>query len=64
MRTKLDQDKFCEQFVAVFCASWCAKHYEDVCINNEQERLEKPPIEDAVYLADCAWTEYVNVIGL
>lgn len=64
MRARLSQDEFCKQFVAVFCGAWCANHYDDACINSEHEELENPPIDDAIYLADTAWTAYIENISL
>jgi hypothetical protein len=60
--TVLKKDEFCKQFIAAFCGAWCAKNYEDFCMRGIQERLEKPPIEDAVYLADTAWIRYEDTV--
>lgn len=50
------EQRFKEQFVVTFLASWCAHHYDDYCQRELHDELEHPPIEDAVELANAAWT--------
>lgn len=57
----MNESEFKAQFIAGFCASWCAANYADACVRGEQEYLEKPPMEDAIYLADCAWAEWLSI---
>jgi len=45
------------QFIASFLASWCVNNYDDYCARDLQDRLGKPPVEDATYLAEEAWKE-------
>jgi len=53
----MDQDQFIEQYVTTFLATWTAKEYDSACANGQQKRLQKPPVEDAIYLARHAWYE-------
>jgi hypothetical protein len=53
----MDEKEFKSTFIATFLASWCATNYSDYCINGKQEALSRPPVEDAVFLADKAWIE-------
>ena len=55
-----DERAFKLQFIANFLSTWCATEYNNACINGEHRRLEKPPVEDAEYLADTAWAYYVE----
>lgn len=55
------EEVFKAQFIASFCASWCAVNYADACARGESDRLETPPMEDAIHLADCAWREWQKV---
>lgn len=54
----IKEDKFKENFISTFLATWTANNYNDYCIQGKQEDLEHPPVEDAIYLADKAWIEY------
>ena len=56
--------EFKERFVAAFLATWCANHYEDFCGRLMHERLERPPVEDAEFLAGTAWETYKKVQGI
>ncbi len=57
----MEEDKFKETFAATFLATWCATQYDHACAMGIAERLEKPPVEDAIYLADTAWAEMQKV---
>ena len=46
---------FINHFVATFCATWAAQHYDEYCARGQQDQLENPPIEDAECLAIAAW---------
>ena len=54
----MNEQLFKQQFIACFCASWCANNYDEMCANNKHEWLNHPPIEDAGFLAQKAWEEY------
>lgn len=56
----MNEKTFKENYISTFLASWAAQNYEDYCILGKQEDLKKPPIEDAVYLADCAWNVFLE----
>jgi len=53
----MDEKTFKAQFIATFLASWCAAHYDEYCMRDMHGQLEKPPVEDAAFLAGTAWTE-------
>ena len=48
-------NEFSKMFVVNFISTWAANEYADACARAEHERLENPPIEDAVDLAQSAW---------
>jgi len=50
--------RFIEQFATTFLATWCANNYSDACARGEQQRLEHPPVEDAIFLAEAALAEW------
>jgi len=56
-RRRSVQDRFIDTFAATFCAAWAAARYDDYCTSGKQIELERPPIEDAVYLAERAWEQ-------
>lgn len=58
----LDEQRFKEQFIASFLASWCAVNYTEYCVQGAQKLLGKPPVEDAIHLADEAWKHYYGVV--
>lgn len=51
----MSEEEFKNMFIATFLASWCAKNYEQFCMESRQESLSNPPAEDAIFLADEAW---------
>tara|TARA_B100000700_G_scaffold138442_1_gene154485 strand:- start:1195 stop:1491 length:297 start_codon:yes stop_codon:yes gene_type:complete len=55
--------KFKNNFITKFLATWTAKNHEKYCMEGRQEELKKPPVEEAVFLADEAWKEYHSYIG-
>ena len=55
------EEVFKAQFIASFCAAWCAANYDMANATGKPEYLEKPPMEDAIFLADCAWDEWLAV---
>lgn len=58
---KLDEHTFKSQYIASFVATWAANNYEDSCMRGEQERLNRPPLEDAMFLANAAWAHYLEI---
>lgn len=59
---KGDGREFKRQFAVQFLASWSAVHYMDYCARGMQESLEKPPVEDAEYLAQKAWDHWCAIL--
>lgn len=56
----MNESQFKDNYIATFLATWTATNYEEFCMQGWHERLEKPPVEDAMYLADKAWEEYLK----
>jgi len=55
---------FITRFIASFLAAWCVKEYEDVCMSGNFEKMTKSqPVEDAEYLAECAWQQCKEHLG-
>lgn len=53
-----DELAFRRQFVTQFLASYCATNLCDFCGRGLQDKLEKPPVEDADYLSFAAWKHW------
>lgn len=53
----MKEDEFIDNFMTTFLASWTANNFDLICARGEWERLENPPVEDAIYLAECAWSK-------
>jgi len=49
------EQKWKDDFVNTFIATWCATNHTDYCMRGLQKELENPPIEDAIHLAHEAW---------
>ncbi len=60
----MKKEEFMKMFVVQFLASWAAKNYDEYCSLGIQEQLEKPPVEDAVFLAEKAWKKLDEFIAL
>lgn len=60
----MSKKAFKENFISTFLASWCASHWDDYCSRGLRKELENPPIEDAIFLANKAWTKYREVVKL
>lgn len=60
--TTEDEEKFKKDFVIQFMASWAASNYDDYCSKGLWSQLSKPQIEDAIFLADRAWS-YMVAMG-
>jgi len=54
------EKEFKEQFVTVFLATYAANNYAECCMLGDHTRIEHPPVEDAMHLANCAWNETKN----
>ena len=52
MTLKLNKSKFVSDYVSNFCSTWAAINYDNFCIASKQDCLAKPPVEDAVFLAE------------
>jgi hypothetical protein len=60
----LDENKFKSQYVATFLATYMANRYERDCQNgHEGKSYDHQPVEDAKFLADCAWRQVLDKLG-
>lgn len=57
----MTEQAFKDQFKVTFLATWAATNYNDYCMNNMQEQLSHPPVEDAIFLADEAWQKLQSI---
>ena len=57
----MNEKEFKRHFTATFLATWVANNYDDACMRGQHSRLEHPPVDDALFLADAAWEEYVKI---
>lgn len=46
---------FIQNFSVSFLAAWTAKHYDECCFDDTHAKLESPPVEDAILLAENAF---------
>ena len=53
----MSRDEFIQQFMVTFLSSWVSVHYDEACSYQKHEMLREPPVEDAEFLARCAWNE-------
>lgn len=51
----MTKEQFIENFTTQFVATWTAQNYNNFCSIGKQERLEYPPVVDAVFLAKKIW---------
>jgi len=51
----MKKQKFIDNFIVSFLASWVANNYSFACSHGRHEMLENPPVEDAKMLAEAAW---------
>lgn len=56
----MDKERFIENFITTFCATYMAQHYDEFCTRGWTDRNRKPPVEDAESLAKDAWQELVE----
>lgn len=54
----MTEKEFKDAYIVTFLASWTAAHYTDYCLLGWQDRLNRPPVEDAIDLANSAWELY------
>lgn len=57
-----DKRDFKRQFVVQFLACYCASNFRDMCSSGRQSTLEKPPVEDAEFLAEAAWRHWNDIM--
>jgi len=51
----MHRDEFIRRYVIQFCASYVANNYDQNCREGLHEQSRKPPVEDAIHLAEAAW---------
>lgn len=57
----MDEKQFKALYVTQFLASYMASRYDDDCMNGHPNKpYDHQPIEDAVFLANCAWEQLQN----
>ena len=59
--SKDDEEKFKKDFAIQFMAGWAASNYNEYCSEGIWVELGKPPVEDAIFLADRAWSHMVTI---
>ena len=57
-----DAAGFKRHFAVNFLAAWAAENYDACCMMDKHETLKKPPVEDAQYLAECAWSHWCETM--
>jgi hypothetical protein len=58
-----DEQRFKQQFVVQFLATYCATNYAEFCTTGRQNELRNPPTEDAADMAEAAWQRWVEMFG-
>ena len=59
---QLDEKLFKTQYVANFISTYMALNYDDDCMNGHVANREKnQPFEDAIFLAQEAWKQYLKL---
>lgn len=54
----MTEQEFKDHYIATFLASYMAIRYEDDCMTGHpNEPYNNQPVEDAAFLADCAWKQ-------
>jgi hypothetical protein len=54
----MDEKQFIDQYMVTFLASYMAGNYDDDCMNGHpNEPYNHQPVEDALFLARCAWKQ-------
>lgn len=58
----MTEQQFKDQYVASFLAAYMANRYDEDCMTGH---IHKPynhqPIEDALFLANCAWQQLLDL---
>lgn len=57
----MEKTQFIDNFITTFLATWTANNYDIMCAQGEWSKLENPPAEDAVHLAECAWRNNFSI---
>ena len=60
-KKKMNKKEFIEQFTTTWLATWSATNWADYCIKDMHEKLMKPPVEEAFFLANEAWNHIENI---
>lgn len=56
----MDKEKFIQQYIVQFMASYAAVNFAEACCRGESDFLHKI-VEDAQSLAEDAWEEYCKL---
>ena len=55
------KEQFNRQYVVTFLASYMASRYDSDCMNGHpNEPYNHQPVADAIFLAECAWQQYLE----
>lgn len=58
----MTKDQFIDSYVATFLASYMAGTYDRDCMNGHTgDPYKNQPVEDAKFLAECAWKQMENL---
>lgn len=58
-----DERDFKRQWIVAFLASYEVENYQDNC-HRGWPKDRRMPVEDAAFLADQAWRDWVEIIGI
>lgn len=54
----MTEQEFKDHYVATFLATYMATRYDDDCMNcHPNEPYNHQPVDDAIFLAKCAWKQ-------
>lgn len=53
----MNKQDFVEAYVLNFCVAWQVKNYDEFCQRDMHDRLDNPPIEDAIYMGENLWNK-------
>ncbi len=59
-----DELVFKQTYAIQFIAAYTACRYDNCVTYNQLQTLNQPPVDDAYWLADAAWDEWVSRHGL
>lgn len=51
----MKKEEFIKLYIINFISSYTAKNYDSYCSQGRHQDLNKPPLEDARFLAEKAW---------